>query len=114
MARFKVIVLEKRGDKLHYAMWADVPAARQAFYADADKVSAWKDALPADNAALQSGAVVEKLGYIDLPGAENMTVVRSLLASAWNDFQSDVTANNLWRRYGSTWDGTSWVNGGVA
>ena len=114
MARLRVIILGKDGDKLRYAMWADVPVARQAFYADASKVSAWKDALPADNAALQSGAVVEKYGYIDLPGAENITGIRTLLASAWNDFQSAVTADNSWKRYGSTWDGTSWVNGGVA
>jgi hypothetical protein len=32
----------------------------------------------------------------------------------WQAFQDDVTTNNPWNRYGSTWNGTAWVLGGVA
>lgn len=112
MARLKIIILDKIGDKLNYAMWADVPAARQVFYANAAKVSAWKDALPADNAALQSGAVVEQVRSTDFAGAENMPEVRTSLIATWNQFQNEINNVNPWKRYGTTYDG-AWINGGV-
>ena len=44
MPRLKIIILETYPGKICYAFWADVPLARQPFYAGAGKVSAWKDA----------------------------------------------------------------------
>ena len=114
MPRLKIIILDKTGDKLNVAMWADVPVERQPFYADPAKTSAWKDALAADNTALQTGAVVELLRHFDFPGGENLAGVKSELVAAWNGFQAKVTASNPWRRYGTVWDGASWTNGGVA
>lgn len=114
MARFRVIILEKRGDKLHYAMWADVPAARQPFYADASKVSVWKDALPADNAALQSGAVTERIASTDFEAGAGPARIKQELETLAGRFQAEVNAYNPWSRYGTAWDGATWTNGGVA
>ncbi|MCK9994488.1 MAG: hypothetical protein Dbin4_03008 [Alphaproteobacteria bacterium] len=114
MARLKIIILEKHGDKLSVGLWADVPAARQPFYADSTKVSAWRDATADDNAALRSGAVAEKVAHIDLPGAENLAEVKPQLIAMWNSYQQKINDINPWKRYGTTWDGTAWANTGVA
>lgn len=114
MARLKIIVLEVSGRDVHYALWADVPEARQPFYADATKVSAWKDALAADNTALQNGSVVEEVRYSTFNSGETLAQIKAALVIASNDFQANTTAHNPWGRYGTVWDGTSWTNGGVA
>lgn len=113
MARLRIIILEKHGDKLHYAMWADVPAARQSFYADANKVSVWKGALSADNTALQSGMIVEKTSSYDFEPGAGLARIRVELQGAADRFQSEINAHNPWIRYGTVWDGATWANGGV-
>ena len=114
MARLKIIVLEKYGDKLHFALWADVPVARRPFYADAAKVSAWKNAIAADNTALQDGSVVEKVAHIDIPGAGNLAATKAELIAQWTRFQDEINDANPWKWHGTTYAGTTWTNGGVA
>lgn len=114
MARLKIIILDKIGGKLHYAMWADVPAARQAFYADAGKVSAWKDALPADNAALQSGAMVERVASYKFEEGALPGRIRLELQALAGRFQVEINAHNPWSSYGTVWDGAAWTAGGIA
>lgn len=118
MPRLRVIMLDRpdRQDPNtnRYILWADVPAARQRFFADPAKVSEWKDALPADNAALASGAVFELIDTLKAPAGATAVQVQGFLEQRHADFQSNVTNNNLWTRYGMTWDGTAWVPGGVA
>jgi hypothetical protein len=118
MPRLRVIMLE-RPDRLdpntnRYVLWADVPVARQPFYAEPGKVSAWKDATTADNAALASGAVAELVDTLKAPVGASTAQVQGFLQTRHADFQANVTSNNLWTRYGMTWDGTTWVTGGVA
>lgn len=114
MPRLRVIILDRTTTGIRYAMWADVPAARQPFYVDAAKVSAWKDALPADNTALQLGQVVEKVDtQLPEPGA-GVARIRSLLQEQWARCQAEIDAANPWDKYGTSWDGTSWAAGGVA
>lgn len=118
MPRLRVIALEQpdRNDPrtYRYLLWADVPAARQPFYAEAGKVSAWRDATGPDNAALASGAVAEKTDTLRIPPGANLAQIKGYLEARHADFQADVTNTNPWVRYGMTWDGTTWVNGGVA
>ena len=114
MARLKIIVLEKYGDKLHFALWADVPVARQAFYADAAKVSAWKDAEAADNAALQNGSVVERVASYPFEAGAGVPRIKAQLEAMAVKFQAEIDAYNPWNRYGTTFNGASWANGGVA
>lgn len=113
-ARFRVIVLDQDDRTFHYVLWADVPVARQPFYANPAAVSAWKDALPADNAQLVSGAVTEKTGSVVFPTGTGIAASQAALQDLWQSFQSRVTNDNMWIRYGSTWDGATWVMTGVA
>lgn len=117
MPRLRVIVLDRPyADVYRYVMWADVPAARQPFYARASAVSAWKDATGADNTALQNGSVVEKLDELKVPSGSTIGQAQAFLEARWTDYQAKVTAYNPWNRYGTTLsaDGTTWTNGGVS
>src|SRR3972149_6495167 len=73
MPRLNVIVLERDRENPNlytYLLWADVPVARQPFYALAwgpTRLSAWTDALAADNTNLQSGAIVEATLFVRSP-----------------------------------------------
>lgn len=111
-ARFKIIILEKstqEPQRYRAAMWADVPAARQSHYANPDAVSQWTGALQGDIDALKSGAVAEKIFDERLPDGATNAQIQSFLQQRWLDFQGEVNNRNPWVRYGSTWDGTTWV-----
>lgn len=101
----------------NYALWADVPAARQPFYANPSAKSAWTGASTQENAAIASGAILESVGaYQDrTPRAtETIADVRAALQAAWAAFQDQVTnADVKWSRYGTSWDGTSWTAAGA-
>ncbi len=121
MARLRIIILDRpeptNTNVYRYVLWADVPTARQPFYsalAGPTAISAWKDALTADNTALQNGSVVEMVDTIQVPSAATLAEIRVFLQGRWTDFQADVTARNPWQRFGTNWDGTAWVAGGVA
>ncbi len=111
----RIIILEQQDTNTYrYAMWADVPAARQVFYADANAVSAWKDAQTADNTALQNGSVVERTAIFSVPATDSLNAIKARLQDLWTAFQNDVTNNNHWSKYGTFWDGTSWTGAGVS
>jgi hypothetical protein len=118
MARFRIIVLDKvlaETNAFNVLLWADVPVARQRFYAnDTIAASAWMDAIPADVDALKSGAVVEQVHKISRSQGGNMAQMQGDAQAAWQAFQDTINTTNLWNRYGSTWDGTTWVSDGVA
>lgn len=120
MARLNIIVLERDRENPNlytYSLWADVPVARRPFYAvewGATRVSAWKDALAADNTNLQTGAVVEAVQTLQVPSGATLAQIQSFLQSRWTAYQNLVTTLNPWQRYGTTWDGTTWVNGGAS
>lgn len=114
-ARVKIIILEKLGGNQAFkvALWVDVPATRQAFYANAGKVSAWKDAQAGDTTALQNGGVAE---FVHTYQGDGVTLgqAQAALQAIWQGYQDKVTSDNPWLRYGTTWDGTSWAVGGVS
>ena len=121
MPRLNLIILDRpepdNPNVYRYVLWADVPAARQTFYAalvGPTFTSAWKDALAADNTALQNGSVVEKVDTIQVPAHLTGIQIRSHLQQRWTEYQARIAATNPWVRYGSTWDGTTWTAGGVA
>ena len=116
MPRRNIIILDRPAPNVYrYVLWAAVPAARQPFYAigQAAAASAWKDALPEDLAALRAGAMTEKIDTIQVGAGAPLAEVRALLQARWADWQAAVTARNDWPYYGTTWDGTTWVVGGV-
>jgi hypothetical protein len=119
MPRLRVIILEKpeirdNTNVFRYVFWADVPAARQAFYARPGAVSAWKDALTADNTNIANGTYAEKVDTLQVAAGTGITAMQVFLQDKWTAYQADVTALNPWVRYGSTWDGTTWTVTGAA
>lgn len=118
MPRLRVILLDKdRNDPrtYQYALWADVPAARRPFYArPAGTVSEWNGALAADNAKLVTGEMVERTDSLTVGEGVGVQQVQAMLQDAWTNFQAAINSRNPWARYGTTWDGTTWVSGGVA
>ncbi len=112
MPRLNIIILDKTtedNNTYRFAMWADVPVARQSHYANATTVSAWIGATAQDNTNLQSGTVVETVTTQRVPSAATLAQIEAFLQSQWSAYQAAVSANNPWVRYGSTWDGTTWT-----
>jgi hypothetical protein len=113
----RIIILEAvpgSAQGYRYALWAAVPAARQPFYANPSKVSAWRNASGAENTALQNGSVVERVESFNNAVVLTLAQVKSQLEARWTEYQDYVTAYNPWDRYGSFWDDTpAWTNGGV-
>ena len=124
MASKRVIVLERLSTKetqygsdtpqfWSYALWADVPAARQSFYANATATSAVRNIAPADLLAIQNGSVVEKVATLQVPKGATIGQLQTALETIWSAYQTEVTNFNPWNRYGTFWDGASWTAGGV-
>jgi len=115
----RVIILEKLSNSplvFRYALWADVPLARQPFYAvtQAGTVSAWKDASASDNAAIQSGAVKETVDTINLSQAQTVADAQAALQAIWAAYQAATNAFDPWQRYGTFMDASNnWTPGGV-
>ena len=124
MARLRIIVLDRSKDDLNQwrcAFWADVPAARQALYANKEVLvngvwtlvprrSAWRDALTADNTALDNGSMTELVDTVSVDPTLTVVQIEALLQTRWQAFQDQVNiAAHPWKRYGSTWDGTTWT-----
>jgi len=116
MPRFNVIVLDQTADDpntYRFVMWADVPAARQSRYAftstSTGNVSAWTGASTSDNDSLKSGAVTERLLTQRVTPGTSLAAIEAFLQTQWTAYQATVTSYNPWQRYGSTWDGTTWV-----
>ena len=112
----KIIILDKiAGERPSYrvAFWADVPSARQSFYAGASLTSAWGDASVAENTALQAGSVVERVETFSADPPKSKSQIKVFLEARWMAFQAEIDAANPWNFYGSFWDGTTWTDGGV-
>jgi hypothetical protein len=112
MPRLRVIVLAQDPSDVNtygVVFWADVPAARQTYYANPNAKSAWTGATTADNTNLQTGTVVEQSFTQRVPPGTAIGQVEAFLAQAWTDYQNQINAYNPWIHYGSTWDGTTWT-----
>src|SRR6516164_1423046 len=111
MPRLRVIFLAGTPDDPNTwqaALWADVPAARQSFYANTGAKSAWSGATAADNTNLQNGSMSESVISLRVSPGTTISAVETELQGKWQTFQNDVTNSNPWAHYGSTWDGTTW------
>ena len=114
-----ITILEQAGmpSDLNYrvAFWLDVPAERQAFYANATATSVVKGIAPADLAELRAGLIVEVVEIVqsvaDTPVASVKQAARQRLVALQQDFNRDNTYN----RYGTKWTQASgWVDVVVA
>jgi hypothetical protein len=111
MPRLRVIFLAGTPDDPNTwqaALWADVPAARQTFYANAGAKSVWSGATATDNQNLQNGSMVETVLTQRVPPGTSIAQIETYLENQWTNYQNAITNNNPWVHYGSTWDGTTW------
>ena len=108
----RVIVLEQDSTSpltIRYVMRADVPSARQFFFAllQAGQVSAWLQATSVENTEIQSGAVREKVDTQIFPSGTTLAQAEAILLANWQQWQAFVTADNPCQRYGSIMDATN-------
>jgi hypothetical protein len=113
-----IVILERTSVApaiIQYVLRAAVPLARQPYYAEATKTSAYKAASAADLAALRAGEYLEMVESITITGA-GAAAIKALLVGRQADYQASVTADgvyNPWKYYGSAWNGTTWTMTGV-
>ncbi|HEY9014438.1 MAG TPA: hypothetical protein VIM84_05205 [Gemmatimonadales bacterium] len=113
MAKQVVILEQLDGPRAYrYLMWAQVPAARQAFHANADAVSELKTATAQELQDIRDGKVIERVETGNWPGM-TLAQVQTQLQNRWTAFQADVTGEATFSRYGTMWDGTTWTAGGA-
>ena len=108
-----IIILDRpAGGRFNYALWADVPLARQPFYAQVGQVSAWTGASAAENTAIAAGQVVERIEGLPLDG-QTLPQVQAFLIQRQLDFQAEINAVNTWTRYGTFYKDAAWTLGGA-
>lgn len=99
----------------NYVLWADVPTARQPFYASPGAVSAWKGASGPDNAAIAAGEVAERVGARTWASGTSNATMQSDLQAIWTAYNTEIQNNNPWVRYGKFMDTSNgWTPGGVS
>lgn len=112
MRRIIVLEMEPRDDSgvhVRYALWANVPAARQPFWQGRQGASftssvADGSVSASELTALQSGAVVERTVESEWPPGTTIAFVQSALKQAATDWQVFVNNYNPWARYGTFFD----------
>lgn len=98
-----------------YLLRADVPAGRQILFAQPGYVSPFVPLAPdldPDVAGLQAGAIVEEL-HAGVVCSATPAEFRASLMQQQAAFQQRVTNDPTYSRYGSYFDGTTWVAQGV-
>ena len=115
MPRLRIIVLDSPDvsqtarANFRLALWADVPVARQRFYAGAQNVSAWKDATLQDTQNLQNGLVAEQVVTYAPDTTRTLPQMEADAIAIWTAWQDRITNFNKWPNYGSTYEGSSWA-----
>jgi hypothetical protein len=116
----QLIVILKRTSMnpvtVEYLLRAAVPASRQAFYANANKTSAYPETPADDLAAIRAGQYIERSSSFSVSG-QTVAQIKTALVTAQAEFQARVTEDgdyNPWKFYGTNWDGTTWTTGGVS
>ena len=110
----QIIVLEseaKGTDRyVRFAFWFPVPSATQAFYANPALLSAHKQILPAELAALQSGQVVEVVNQFMIPTGWGKPEIKTELMAEYTQQATAFAAavSSPYVNYGIVYDGTTW------
>jgi len=110
----KIIILEHlhqpSDNDYRYVFWLSVPVARQSFYANPLAVSAYPGATADELTAIRSGAIVEQVDVIPKLAGTTLGQLAASLVARFNEAQALLTAVNLYDRYGTYWDGSTWTN----
>jgi hypothetical protein len=117
MANKQVVILDRfvtqDGPGWRVALWAAVPAAKQTFWNGFQTTSAWKGASAAENTAISTGTVREKVYTFVPPAAWTLAQMEAKVINDFNDWQTAVNADLAYGRYGTFYDGVSWTTGGA-
>lgn len=111
-----IIILDRVSTKrlaYNYILRADVPAARQSFYADPDATSAYPSADATVNDAIKAGQIVERQGTLKPPLGATPAQLAQYLVAAQQDYQAEINSEVKFDRYGTSYDGTSWTSAGA-
>lgn len=113
----QIIILDRipgAAVSFRYALWAQVPAARQSFYVNASATSGFAGASAPEMAAIQAGQVRERLDIAQFVTGTPIATITAYLQAAFTQFQADTNGLNNWDKYGTFFDGTVWTNAGVS
>lgn len=112
MAR-QIIVLRRTrfapNTEYEVAFWLDTPAGRQSLIANPQATSRVKTATAPELAAIQSGAIKERVDRIPVPEGTGLAAMQGILAGMHAQFQTEWTDDKTLDRYNSSWDGTTWT-----
>lgn len=118
----KIVILERLDEPSDYnfrvAFRIIIPAAKQLFYSDGTKTSAYPYAAAALIAAIQAGQVEEVVEVMhwtrDASGnPPPLNAVAADMETRYNQIQTEMNTRNPWVRYGTSWDGSAWTQEGV-
>jgi hypothetical protein len=110
----RIIVLERIFDpelKFKYALWTEVPAGNEAYFASPNNVSAYKSISPQEQLDLTEGRVTERVGTYQTPKNTPLPTIANDLKALWTSFENEITNYNPTAKYGFNWDGTTWSQG---
>lgn len=113
-----IVILDRTSvspQTIRFVMRANVPVARQSYFANAEKTSEFPGISAGDLADLRAGKFIERSDTVST-GTLTLAQIGSALVSAQQAFQAKVTADgeyNPYKFYGSSWDGTAWTLRGV-
>jgi hypothetical protein len=124
----KIIILDRVGEPsdvaYRVAFWLTIPSTRWAFYAKPAGMnpdgtpslfkSQYKDATDAENQDLRDGKVMEVIETYYKPAGSTIAQIMTFLQGEYIEKQAFFDSINPYNRYGSYWDGTSWIAGGVS
>lgn len=107
----KIVIMEQVGEPADYrvAFRLDVPVARRVFYANAAATSSVVGATPEEVAALQAGEIFEVVRTFPRDNGTTVAQLRTALVETHGRLQDRLTTNNIWNRYGTSWDGATWT-----
>ena len=113
------IILLEQPEPNHFqcVFWIDVPVAKRPYYADSAKTSSYKLASALEVASLRDGSVVEIAEPMNFPPGMPMAIKQNQLEARLTTLQAEMNAsgnNSPLGRYGTRYNGTAWIPGGLS
>lgn len=116
MATRKIVILDRINEPsdydFKYVFRVSSPSKINAYYKD--KVSILLDATQEEKDEVASGAIVETSGIAHFKAGTDIAEVQATLEKLLAEYQGQINSKNPWKLNGSSFDGTSWIIGGIA
>lgn len=69
--------------------------------------------VPASISALSTKTVEERTGVLSLGAGMTVAQMKAELLSRWQSFKTEIESTAKWKYYGTYYDGTKWIDGGL-